>query len=99
VSNLSGLVDWRVRAACRDADPDLFFPEGTAGPVLQTVDRAKRVCETCPVQVRCLDWALDHHAAFGIWGGLTEGERRDLRYALTRMPRPRGSQVPGQARP
>jgi WhiB family redox-sensing transcriptional regulator len=84
--NLSGLADWRSRAACRDADPDLFFPEGAAGPALRTAEQAKRLCETCPVQVRCLDWALDHHAAFGIWGGLTEGERRDLRHALTRTP-------------
>ena len=89
---LSALVDWRSRAACRDADPELFFPEGSAGPALLAVDRAKHLCETCPVQARCLDWALDHHAAFGIWGGLTEGERRALRQALTQMTYQRGSQ-------
>ena len=91
--NLSALVDWRSRAACRDADPDLFFPEGTTGPALQTADRARRLCKTCPVQARCLDWALDHHAAFGIWGGLTEDERRDLRHALARTPYQRGRQA------
>jgi WhiB family redox-sensing transcriptional regulator len=99
IRSTRGPADWRSHAACRHADPDLFFPEGTAGPTLLAVDRAKRLCETCPVQSRCLDWALDHHAAFGIWGGLTEGERRDLRHALARLPRQRGSQVLGQARP
>ncbi len=77
-------LDWRTRAACRHIDPELFFPEGSAGPALQAVDLAKRVCAACPVQARCLNWALEHSATFGIWGGLTEGERRDLRRALTR---------------
>lgn len=77
-------LDWRVRAACRYMDPELFFPEGTAGPALQATDKAKRICGTCPVQARCLLWALDHNAAFGIWGGLTEDERRGLRHALVR---------------
>ena len=75
-------LDWRVCAACRYMDPELFFPEGTAGPALQATDKAKRICGTCPVQARCLLWALDHNAAFGIWGGLTEDERRRLRHAL-----------------
>ena len=88
MGNRRELADWRLRAACRNADPDLFFPEGAAGPTLQAVDQARRLCGACPVQARCLDWALDHHVAFGIWGGLTEGERRDLRHALTRIPRP-----------
>lgn len=83
---------WRVRAACRHTDPELFFPEGIAGPALRTADQAKRVCARCLVQARCLNWALDHEAAFGIWGGLTEGERRDLRRALIQVPRQRASQ-------
>lgn len=79
---------WQARAACRHADPDVFFPEGTAGPALRAADQAKQVCGRCPVQARCLNWALDHGVAFGIWGGLTEGERRDLR----RPVRPYGNQ-------
>ena len=75
--------DWRTRAACRHIDPELFFPEGTAGPALEAANRAKRICATCPVQARCLNWALDHATAFGIWGGLGESERRDLCHALT----------------
>jgi len=75
-------MDWRARAACRHIDPELFFPEGSAGPALQATELAKRICGTCPVQAWCLRWALDNGAAFGVWGGFTEGERRDLRHAL-----------------
>jgi WhiB family redox-sensing transcriptional regulator len=76
--------DWRTHAACRHIDPELFFPEGTAGPALEAANRAKRICAACPVQARCLNWALDHATAFGIWGGLGESERRDLRHARAR---------------
>jgi len=72
-------MDWRVQAACRHADPELFFPEGTAGPALQAIAAAKQICFGCPVRARCLDWALDHPAASGIWGGRTEDERRAFR--------------------
>jgi WhiB family transcriptional regulator, redox-sensing transcriptional regulator len=72
-------MDWRMQAACRHADPDLFFPEGTTGPALQAIAAAKQICFACPVRARCLDWALDHPAAFGIWGGRTEEERRAFR--------------------
>jgi WhiB family redox-sensing transcriptional regulator len=70
---------WHVRAACRESDPELFFPEGTAGPALETAAQAKRICAACPVRAQCLDWALSHRAEFGVWGGLTEQERRAAR--------------------
>jgi WhiB family transcriptional regulator, redox-sensing transcriptional regulator len=70
------ITDWRTRAACVDADPELFFPEGTSDPA---IDRAKRICTDCPVRARCLDWALSHGAYFGIWGGRTEAERHAMR--------------------
>jgi WhiB family redox-sensing transcriptional regulator len=73
---MSSRPDWRLRAACLDADPELFFPEGTSGPALEEASRAKLVCAGCPVRTRCLDWALANGAAFGIWGGRTEQERR-----------------------
>lgn len=85
-SSMTESAQWRVRAACRQTDPDLFFPEGTAGPALRSADEAKQLCGRCPVQARCLSWALDHGAVFGIWGGLTEAERRDLRRALAATP-------------
>jgi WhiB family transcriptional regulator, redox-sensing transcriptional regulator len=74
--------DWRLRAACRHMNPELFFPEGTAGRALDATGLAKQICGTCPVRAQCLDWALVHSAAFGIWGGLSETERRDLRHPL-----------------
>lgn len=72
-------VNWREVAACRDADPDLFFPVGTAGPVLRQIEEAKRICRVCPARARCLAWALDHGVDSGVWGGITENERRAIR--------------------
>jgi WhiB family transcriptional regulator, redox-sensing transcriptional regulator len=72
-------VNWRDDAACRNADPDLFFPIGGAGPALHQIEGAKRVCRACPVRAPCLAWALDNGVASGVWGGATEDERRVLR--------------------
>ncbi|MCA1692194.1 MAG: WhiB family transcriptional regulator [Actinobacteria bacterium] len=65
---------WRDDAACRGLDPDVFFPasDDEAGV-------AKAVCETCPVREECLEYALETRQEDGIWGGLTETERRRLR--------------------
>ena len=68
-------TDWRDDAACRDVDPDLFFPLGTSGASLLQIDEAKQICRTCPVCVPFLRWALDTGDA-GVWGGTTEDERR-----------------------
>ena len=68
-------TDWRDQAACRDVDPDLFFPLGTSGASLPQIELAKQICRTCPVCGSCLRWALDH-ADDGVWGGTTEEERR-----------------------
>jgi WhiB family redox-sensing transcriptional regulator len=76
--------NWRDQAACGDTDPDLFFPIGTTGPALRQIDEAKRICQGCPARTPCLDWALNHGVAFGIWGGTTEEERRILRTAPVR---------------
>lgn len=73
------LEDWRHRSACRDAaDPELFFPVGTDGPTLLQIAEAKAVCVVCPVREDCLSWALETGQDAGVWGGLTEEERRDL---------------------
>jgi WhiB family transcriptional regulator, redox-sensing transcriptional regulator len=77
--------NWRDEAACRDTDPDLFFPVGPTGPALRQVDEAKRICRSCPVQARCLTWALDHRVTDGVWGGTTEDERRAIRRLPRRM--------------
>ena len=70
---------WRERAACRGEDPELFFPIGSTGPALDQIAEAKEVCGRCPVREACLDFALSTGQAYGIWGGLTEDERRSLR--------------------
>ena len=70
---------WRRGAICRDTDPDLFFPVGTTGYALVQIDRAKQVCDECPVRVECLEYALETNQDSGIWGGTSEEERRTLR--------------------
>lgn len=69
----SGWVpDWSGRAACRTTDPDELFVQGAAQ------NRAKAVCTGCPVRTECLGDALDNRIEFGVWGGMTERERRAL---------------------
>ena len=70
---------WRDHALCRDTDPELFFPVGTTGQALVSQEHAKLVCQECTVQQACLDYALDTNQDSGIWGGLTEEERRSIR--------------------
>ncbi len=64
--------DWTARSACRTADPDELFVTGAAQ------NRAKAVCMGCPVRTECLSDALDNRVEFGVWGGMTERERRAL---------------------
>lgn len=72
--------DWRHRAECSDADPDLFFPtagEGTPAGRIQYAE-AQAVCAHCPVAADCLEYALDAGLDHGVFGGTTPSERRDL---------------------
>ena len=69
-------MDWRHEAACRDEDPELFFPIGTTGPALLQIDEAKAVCRRCMVLDDCLAWAIESGQESGVWGGLSEDERR-----------------------
>ena len=71
-------MDWRHRAACRDEDPELFFPIGTGGPALLQIDEAKAVCRSCTVIDECLEWSLEPGQEAGVWGGLSEDERRTV---------------------
>jgi WhiB family transcriptional regulator, redox-sensing transcriptional regulator len=72
-------MDWRHRAACRDVDPELFFPIGNTGPALLQIEEAKQVCRRCDVAEACLQWALESSQDAGVWGGLSEDERRALK--------------------
>ena len=71
--------EWRDRAACRDTDPDLFFPIGSTGPAVEQIDAAKAVCQLCEAQPLCLEFALATNQESGVWGGTSEDERRKLR--------------------
>jgi WhiB family redox-sensing transcriptional regulator len=77
-SGTAGLVggiadgDWTAMAACRDVDPDELFVQGAAQ------NRVKTRCFGCLVRTQCLADALDNHVEFGVWGGMTERERRAL---------------------
>lgn len=73
------LAEWWSLAACQSADPDVFFPISETGPALGQAARAKAVCTACPVRCNCLRYALAAGPLQGVWGGLTEDERRLLR--------------------
>jgi len=70
---------WRSRSACRDSDPDVFFPIGVTGNALEQIETARRICTACHVARECLEFALATNQEAGIWGGTTEEERRKLR--------------------
>jgi WhiB family redox-sensing transcriptional regulator len=73
---------WRELAACRGIDLEVFFPERG-----ESAEPARRVCAACPVRQACLDYAISNRITHGIWGGLTERERRALRSGWVRASR------------
>lgn len=79
VTDLLGTADgdergWQERALCAQTDPEAFFPEKGGSS-----HEAKRICLSCEVRAECLEYALLHDERFGIWGGLSERERRRIR--------------------
>ena len=70
----SGENQWQDRALCAQTDPEAFFPEKGG-----STREAKRICVGCEVRDECLEYALEHDERFGIWGGLSERERRRLK--------------------
>jgi WhiB family redox-sensing transcriptional regulator len=72
------LANWWSLAACQSADPDLFFPISGSGPATEQIARAKAICATCLVRDECLRYALDADPLHGVWGGMSEEERRLL---------------------
>ncbi len=71
--------DWRVEAKCIDEDPELFFPIGNHSAARQQIEEAKAVCKGCLVVDICLKYAINNGEDFGVWGGLSEDERRALK--------------------
>ncbi|MDT3767783.1 WhiB family transcriptional regulator [Gleimia hominis] len=80
-------MDWRTRAACLSVDPELFFPIGNTGPAIAQTAEAKAVCATCEVKEICLKWAVDNNQDAGVWGGMSEDERRTLKRRKARARR------------
>ena len=73
-AELAAELEWQERALCAQTDPEAFFPEKGG-----STREAKRVCMSCEVRVQCLDYALENDERFGIWGGLSERERRRVK--------------------
>ena len=71
---LNGPLAWQAQALCAQTDPEAFFPEKGG-----STREAKNVCSRCPVKAECLQYALENDERFGIWGGLSERERRRMK--------------------
>jgi WhiB family transcriptional regulator, redox-sensing transcriptional regulator len=74
--------DWRADSACRNADPDLFFPVAAGTVASKQIATAQQICAGCLVKKQCLEFAMRTHEAAGIWGGTTPEERIRARRAV-----------------
>lgn len=78
-------TDWRDLGLCRESDPDLWFADGSSAAEVSDTEYAKSVCAVCPSRVPCASWALEYPRPIaGVWGGLTEAERRAIKRSETR---------------
>jgi len=84
VANGGAAEDWRHRAACRDQDPELFFPIGNTGPALLQIEDAKDICRRCDVVASCLQWSIESGQDAGVSGGMSEDERRAFKRRAAR---------------
>lgn len=64
------MENWKMKARCLDADPEIFFP-----PEGVNIRMARAVCLTCPVQEECLEYAIKNRIEYGVWGGLSTSQR------------------------
>ena len=78
---------WRLDAACHDTPAGMFFPVGSTGAAETQIEAAKRICAGCPVVEECLIFAVTTNQEYGVWGGLDEDERRDVRRQWRRASR------------
>lgn len=77
LTHIFGLAEeqsWQERALCAQTDPEAFFPEKGG-----STREAKKICVGCEVRGECLEYALEHDERFGIWGGMSERERRRVK--------------------
>ena len=73
------LTEWRELSACRDSDPEIFFPIGSTGIAISQIEKALAICDACSVREACLQYALETNQEAGVWGGYAEDDRRRLR--------------------
>lgn len=85
-----GMPDWIEDGLCAQADPEAYYPDKGG-----STQEAKAICRTCPVRNECLQWALDNDERFGVWGGLSERERRKIKAGTAPMPTFEPVQAPG----
>jgi WhiB family redox-sensing transcriptional regulator len=71
-------LNWQEYAACREEDPELFFPTGNTGPAKKQIEEAKAICARCPAIGHCALYALERGENFGVWGGMSETERQEF---------------------
>jgi WhiB family redox-sensing transcriptional regulator len=69
---------WMIEGACRDHDPELFFPISVSDAGSGQIERARAICDGCDVRAECLRYALANRIKDGIWGGRTEQQRQSL---------------------
>ena len=72
------LTDWRELSACRDSDPDLFFPIGSTGAAVDQIEKATAICGACSVREACLQYAFETNQEAGVWGGSLRGAASHL---------------------
>lgn len=80
-------VRWMAYAACRNEDPEMFFPSGPGMAVVTKVTEALAICRRCPVTEQCGQWAIDTGHDYGVWGAMTEQTRARRRNAGKRCKR------------
>jgi WhiB family redox-sensing transcriptional regulator len=82
MSRMTDFCEWWELAACQSADPELFFPVSETGPDVAQVARAKAICQQCSVRQDCLEYAISTRQVHGVWGGMSERERRLRRISV-----------------
>jgi WhiB family redox-sensing transcriptional regulator len=80
-------MHWLNEARCLTEDPELFFPVGNTGPAVEQIEQAKAVCRECGVTNFCLEYAIKDNQDTGVWGGLSEDERKSLKRKYARARR------------
>lgn len=91
IDELARLIErpeWMRDAACRGMDPELFYPSRG-----ESVAQARKVCSGCPVRAECLTYAMNLHETHGMWGGMSERDRRRIRRGELTPRRPVGHPV------